>query len=55
MLTEGGDSNKVIIIPHALEDVQLLIQPARVKRVEDLRKHKCIEHQRLHNSVVVVV
>ena len=52
--TDGGDHHKVPIPQHVLENEnnQLSVQAARIERVADLGKHKCVEDERPSNRVI---
>src|SRR5579863_6657135 len=53
--TDGSDGQEVPILQHTLENIQLSVQAATIKRVGDLREHKRVEDQRLNNRIIVLL
>ena len=51
--TDEGDHHEVLILCDAFEDVEFIIEPPAVDRVEDLGKDKRVEYEGLNDCVAV--
>ena len=52
--TDEGDHNEIPVPKDALKDVELVVEPSAIKRVEDLSEDKGVEHECLHNLVTLI-
>ena len=52
--TDQGDPDEIPVLENILEDVELVVEPPAVDRVEDLGEDEDVEHESRHNIVSVV-
>jgi hypothetical protein len=53
-VTDKSNDDEVSISEYTLENVQLVVKPPAIDRVEDLSEDEDIEHERLDNSFVML-
>ena len=53
--TDQRDTHEVIIARDAFENIEAIIQPTRIDRVENLSEYEYVEYQSLNNRVVVIL
>ena len=52
--TDQSDHDEVPVLENTLKDVEPVVEPPAVDRVEDLGKDEGAEHESHHNIVVVI-